>query len=219
MIHIKVCGITNVDDARCAVDAGADFLGFIFYPKSPRFVTVEQAATVAQAIRDEFGRCSPRFVGVFVNEPVERVRAVLEGASLELAQLCGSESPAEVNALAPHAFKAIRPEVSADVEAAVVAYSGVFLDDDALPQVLLDSYHPDRFGGTGIAADLSLAQMLSSRYRLLLAGGLTPEKVGPAIERARPWGVDVSSGVEWAKGLKDHARIRAFVAAVRGVDL
>ena len=219
MIHVKVCGITNVDDACCAVDAGADFLGFIFYPKSPRFVTVEQAAAVAQAVRDEYGRSSPRFVGVFVDEPVEHVRAVLDGAGIDLAQLCGSESPAEVSALEPRAFKTIRPQVSADVETAVANYQDVFLDDEALPQLLLDSYQPDRFGGTGIAADLSLAQMLSCRYRLMLAGGLTPENVGPAIERARPWGVDVSSGVEWAKGLKDHARIRAFVEAVRTVDL
>ena len=218
MIHVKVCGITNVDDARCAVDAGADFLGFIFYPKSPRFVTVEQAAAVVRAVRDAYDKSSPRFVGVFVDEPVERVRAVLDGAGVDLAQLCGSESPDEVSALAPRAFKAIRPQVRADVEAAVAAYERVFLDHDALPQLLLDSYQPDRFGGTGIAADLCLAQMLSCRYRLMLAGGLTPEKVGPAIERAKPWGVDVSSGVEWAKGLKDHARIRAFVEAVRAVD-
>lgn len=219
MTFVKICGIGNVDDARCATDAGADFLGFIFYPPSPRFVTVEQAAIITQATRDRFGRSLPRFVGVFVDEPVERVRAVLDGAGLDLAQLCGSESPAEVRALAPRAFKAIRPQALADGEEIAVAYDDVILDDEALPQLLLDAYVADRFGGTGVAADLSTARMLASQYRLMLAGGLTPENVGSAIEQARPWGVDVSSGVERAKGLKDHERIRAFIAAVHAADL
>lgn len=219
MTSVKICGISNVADARCATDAGADFLGFIFYPKSPRFVTVEQAAAITQTTRDEFGKSSPRFVGVFVDAPVERVRAVLDGAGLDLAQLCGSESPAEVRALAPRAFKAIRPQALADGEAIAAAYGDVVLDDEALPQLLLDAYVADRFGGTGVAADLSVARMFSSHFRLMLAGGLMPENVGSAIKQARPWGVDVSSGVERAKGLKDHGRIRAFIAAVRAVDL
>jgi phosphoribosylanthranilate isomerase len=214
--RVKICGITRLDDARCAVEAGGDLLGFIFYPKSPRFVTPERAAAIVRAIRDEFGARAPRCVGVFVNEPVDRVRAILDNAGLDLAQLHGDEPPAEVRKLRPHAFKAIRPQTGDEAEELVNGYCDVAPDDDTLPQLLLDAYHPEKFGGTGIQADLDLACLLARRFRLLLAGGLTPETVGSAIERVRPWGVDVSSGVEASRGIKDHARVRAFVKAVRG---
>ena len=224
MTYVKICGITNVDDARCAAEAGADFLGFIFYPKSARFVTPGQVAAITQVIRREFGPDAPRCVGIFVDEPVERVLAVLDGAGLDLAQLHGGEPPAEVQALHPRAFKAIRPQARDEAEAAAAAYRDVAPDDAALPQLLMDAYHPQQPGGTGIPADLALARSLASRLRLMLAGGLTPETVGPAIEQVRPWGVDVSSGVEApsrlgaAQGTKDHARMWAFVEAVRAAD-
>jgi len=218
MTYIKICGLTSLDDARCAAGAGADFLGFIFYPQSPRFVTPEQVAAITQAIRCEFGADAPRCVGVFVDEPVERVRALLDSASLDLAQLHGSEPPAEVWALQPRAFKAIRPQRYDDAEAAVAAYCEVVPADETLPQFLLDACHPQQFGGTGIPADLAMARLLASRFRLLLAGGLRPETVGPAIEQVRPWGVDVASGVERARGIKDQARLRAFIEAVRATD-
>jgi phosphoribosylanthranilate isomerase len=218
MTYIKICGITNVDDARCAAEAGADLLGFVFYPKSPRFVTLEQVAAITRTIRHEFGTDAPLCVGVFVDEPVECVQAIFDSAGLDLAQLHGTESPAEVWALHPHAFKAIRPQTRDDVEAAVAAYCDVIPDDDALPQFLLDAYHPQQFGGTGIQTDLAVAQLLTRRFRVLLAGGLRPETVGAVIEQVRPWGVDVSSGVEVAKGVKDHTRVWAFVEAVRTVD-
>jgi phosphoribosylanthranilate isomerase len=219
-----------LDDARCAAEAGADFLGFIFYPRSLRFVAPKQVAAITQAIRREFGADAPRFVGVFVDEPVGRVRATLDSAGLDLAQLHGSEPPAAIKVLRPRAFKAIRPQTRDDAEAAVAVYSGVVSDDAALPQFLIDAYHPQQFGGTGIPSDLNLARWLAGRYRLMLAGGLKPETVGEAIERVRPWGVDVSSGVEVSnqldasselegvKGIKDHARVRAFVEAVRAVE-
>ena len=223
MTRIKICGITNVDDARCAAEAGADFLGFIFYPKSPRNVTLEQTATITQTIRREFGADAPRCVGVFVSETVEHVMAVLDIAGLDLAQLHGDESPAEVRMLQPRAFKAIRPQALAEAaasvdEASVAVYRNVAPADTALPQLLMDAYHPHQHGGTGILADLALARTLAPRLRLMLAGGLTPETVGPAIEQVRPWGVDVSSGVEQTPGVKNHARVRAFVQAVRVAD-
>jgi phosphoribosylanthranilate isomerase len=218
MTHVKICGITNIDDALCAAEAGVDFLGFIFYPPSPRYVTPEQAAAVLQGVRDEFGVPAPRGVGVFVDESVERVQAVFEMASLDLAQLHGSESPAQVQRLYPRAFKALRPPTRDEAEAAVATYAPVVPSDAALPQFLLDAYHPLQFGGTGLQADLELAAALARRFRLLLAGGLKPETVGTAIERVRPWGVDVSSGVERAKGVKDHGRVRAFIEAVRAAD-
>lgn len=215
MTRVKICGLTNLDDARCAAEAGADFLGFVFYPSSPRFVTPEQAAEIAHTIRREFGADAPRLMGVFVDEPVERVRDVLHSAGLDLAQLHGDETPHQVRSLAPWAFKAIRPRTRREAEAAVAAYCGAGPTDEALPQILVDAYHPQRFGGTGLQADLSLARPLARRCRLLLAGGLTPETVGAAIERVRPWGVDVSSGVERCGGIKDHTRVREFVRRVR----
>jgi phosphoribosylanthranilate isomerase len=214
--RVKICGITNLDDARCAVLAGADFLGFIFYPKSPRYVTVEQVEPIVQAIRGEFGPQSPRFVGVFVNEPAETVRTILASAGLDLAQLHGHETPGEVQALLPWAFKAIRPQTRREAEAAITDHRATFSPDEALPQMLVDAYQPGHYGGTGLQADLDLARAAARRCRLLLAGGLAPENVGAAIRQVQPWGVDVSSGVERARGLKDHDRLRTFVQAAKG---
>ena len=218
MTRIKICGITNLDDARCAAEAGADFLGFIFYPKSPRFVTPEQVAVIVETIRHEFGARVTRCVGVFVNEPNERVQFILDSADLDLAQLHGTELPDEVRMLRPRAFKAMRPQTHDEAEAAVTAYRDAVPDDDALPQFLIDTYHPRQFGGTGTLVDLNVAKSVARRFRLLLAGGLSPENVGLAIQHVQPWGVDVSSGVEVSKGIKDHGRVRAFVEAVRAAD-
>ena len=220
MTYVKICGITNLDDARCAAEAGADFLGFIFYPKSPRFVEPEQAAKIAKALKAELGGNGPRWVGVFVDEPVARVQALLDLVGLDLAQLHGNESRDMVRSLVPCAFKAIRPRTYDEAEAAVIAYRDVLSSpkDAALPQLLIDAYHSQQFGGTGISADLVVARSVARQVRLLLAGGLTPETVTTAIEQVRPWGVDVSSGVEAAKGIKDHARVRAFIRAARQWD-
>lgn len=215
MTYVKICGITRLDDARCAAEAGADFLGFVFYPLSPRFVTLSQAALITRRLRQEFGASAPRCVGVFVNEPVECVWAALNYAGLDLAQLHGDEPPEEVWMLYPRAFKAVRPRSEGEIREAIRAYADIAPDDVASPQLLIDAYHPAQFGGTGLTADLSLARSLAGHFRLLLAGGLTPETVGAAIAEVRPWGVDVSSGVEVRKGVKDHARIRAFIQAVR----
>ena len=223
--RIKICGLTNLDDARCAAAAGADFLGFILYPKSPRYVTPEQIAAIVEAIRAEFGPRAPgwrpqapRCVGVFVNEPPEQVQACLDAAGLDLAQLHGDEPPVEVQRLHPRAFKAVRPPSQEATEASLVTYGGAFPDDESMPQLLLDAYHPERYGGTGLQVDLVMAQPAARQCRLLLAGGLTPETVGAAIRQVQPWGVDVSSGVERAKGIKDQARVRAFVQAVRAAE-
>ncbi len=218
MTRIKICGITNVNDARCAAEVGADFMGFIFYPPSPRNVTLRHVAAITHTIRREFGVDAPRCVGVFVNEAVEHVMTVLDGAGLDLAQLHGNESPAEIRKLRPRAFKAIRPQTRAEAVAAVDAYGDVAPANAALPQLLMDAYLPHQHGGTGIPADLALAYSLSPRLRLMLAGGLGPETVGPAVEQVRPWGVDVASGVEQTPGIKDHARVRAFVKAVRAAN-
>jgi phosphoribosylanthranilate isomerase len=216
-IRLKICGITNLNDARCAAEAGADYLGFILYPGSPRYVTLEQVVTIVQSIRSELGTGAPAMVGVFVNEPTDRIQNALDAAHLDLAQLHGDEPPALVQKLYPRAFKAIRPRTAGEAEAALTAYRDTFLDEGSLPQLLLDAYHPHHFGGTGLQADFSTARSVANGCRLLLAGGLAPEMVREAIETVQPWGVDVSSGVEKAKGIKDHARLQSFVQAVRGV--
>jgi phosphoribosylanthranilate isomerase len=218
MTQIKICGITNVDDARCATEAGADFLGLNFYHKSPRYVTPEQCAEIVSALRGEFGARAPRLVGVFVNEPVERVRAALDATGLDLAQLHGDESLQDVQQLYPRAVKAIRPPSLEQATSLAAEYAVAGPLDEGLPQLLVDAYHPQRYGGTGLPVDLEIARALAQGYRLLLAGGLTPDNVGMVVEQVRPWGVDVSSGVEREKGRKDHAKMRAFVDAVRNVS-
>jgi phosphoribosylanthranilate isomerase len=215
MIYVKICGITNVEDACHAVEAGADLLGFIFYPPSPRSVAAQQAALIVAAVRGAYGDRAPRFVGVFVDEPIESVDAILRAADLDLAQLHGSETPAQVRALSPRAFKAVSPRTMAQAAAATDAFRDATPDDKRLPQLLIDAYHPERRGGTGLQADRDLACWLAPRVRLLLAGGLTPENVAIAVEQIQPWGVDVSSGVELRPGVKDPARVRAFVQAAR----
>jgi phosphoribosylanthranilate isomerase len=214
LTYIKICGITNVDDACFAAKAGADLLGFILTPKSPRYVTVPEAAAIAAAVRGTFGACAPRIVGVFVDEPIECVQGILNVAQLDLAQLHGDESPDDVRRLSPRAFKAVRPQDSDQARAAHIAYGDTVPQDDTLPQLLVDAYHPHRHGGTGLQADLDLACWLARRVRLLLAGGLTPENVGEIVKRVQPWGVDVSSGVERSKRIKDNVRVRAFIDAV-----
>ena len=228
MVYVKICGITNLEDARCAAEAGADFLGFIFYPPSPRYVTPEQAGDIIQAIHAEFGEAVPRCVGVFVDAPADAVRAIIATAGLDLAQLHGAETPAEVAALAPYAFKALRPQTLVEVQEAVENYLTAMPFSPpstvarrfaprlpSTPELLIDAYHPQQKGGTGLAVDVTIARWLAERCRLLLAGGLTPENVTDAIAQVHPWGVDVSSGVEATKGKKDHAKIKAFVEAAK----
>jgi phosphoribosylanthranilate isomerase len=157
-------------------------------------------------------------VGVFVDEPQARVEAALDAVGLDLAQLHGSEPPAAIAGLAPRAFKAIRPRTRMQAEAALDIYRETAPDAANLPQLLVDAYHPQQKGGTGRQADAGLAGWLAGRVRLLLAGGLTPDNVGAAVRSIRPWGVDVSSGVERRPGVKDPARVRAFIEAVRTAD-
>jgi phosphoribosylanthranilate isomerase len=218
MTFVKVCGLTNEDDALCAAEAGADLLGMVFYPGSPRFVDPDQATRIREAVYGELGDGSPRFVGVFVNTPVALVQTAMERVGLDMVQLHGDEPPGDVTSLGPRAYKALRPPNAAAAEEGATAYEAVLPADGEMPQLLIDSYDPDQYGGTGRLADWSVARSLAGRYRVLLAGGLDPETVVKAIEQVRPWGVDVSSGVERAKGRKDHDRVRAFVRAVRETD-
>ncbi|MFQ5592560.1 MAG: phosphoribosylanthranilate isomerase [Anaerolineae bacterium] len=224
MMKVKICGITNLEDAQAAIEAGADLLGFIFYPKSPRYVEPETAAAIIEALArqhavpsTQYPISNTQYAGVFVDEPVHRVRDILDQCHLDLAQLHGSEPPVEVRLLQPRAYKALRPRQRGDAEAAAATYAPVMDISPDRPAFLIDAYHPWQFGGTGETTDWSAAKVLAWRFPVLLAGGLTPDTVADAIRVVEPWGVDVSSGVEAEPGKKDHRKVRAFIKAVRSV--
>lgn len=213
MTIVKICGITNLEDARVAIAAGADFLGFICYPKSPRYIPPAEIAAIQSELRNP--NFAIRTVGVFVNEPLESLRQILDETGLDLAQLHGGESPQVLEQLNGRAFKALRPTSLSQAETEAARFAS--LGPASGPDLLLDAYHPDAFGGTGQRVDWDIAAALAPTCRLLLAGGLHPANVAEAVARVQPWGVDVSSGVEIAPGRKDHAVLRAFIAAVKGV--
>jgi phosphoribosylanthranilate isomerase len=197
---VKICGITRPDDADAAVDAGAGAIGFVFWPGSPRWVDPFRAARIAAAL--------PPFVtpvGVFVNQPAEYVNGVAALVKLGAVQLHGDETPADAAHIKHPILKAM--PVDGAAQAAGVWSSRVVL--------LLDVHDPVRRGGTGRTIDWAAAADISARRPVLLAGGLTPSNVAEAVERVRPFGIDVSSGVESTPGRKDHRRIRALFEALR----
>jgi phosphoribosylanthranilate isomerase len=206
-LRVKICGVKTPKQALAAAEAGADYIGLIFYPPSSRLVTPEQAKEITSALhqRRESGKHAPKAVGVFVNESPETINVLVEACGLDLAQLSGDESPEACRAIHVPVIKAVRPRVLADLEPLAAYRPGV-------QAFLLDTPVAGMWGGTGAVGDWSLARALAARYPMLLAGGLTPENVGAAIEAVQPWGVDVSSGVE-TNGSKDAAKIQAFLAA------
>jgi phosphoribosylanthranilate isomerase len=202
MIKIKICGIKTLQDALAAVSAGADMLGFNFYPKSPRCIDVGTCRWIMSTMR-KYGQI--KYVGVFVNAPAEEVRATMDTCGLSLAQLHGDETPEMMHSLNGKAFKAFRG-------------FPVNLEDFAreeTPALLVDASVKGAYGGTGMMADWNGAAELARQYQILLAGGLTPGNVAEAVRRVNPWGVDVASGVESVPGLKDPKKMKAFVQAVR----
>jgi phosphoribosylanthranilate isomerase len=206
MAKIKICGIKTIDDALAAMDAGAEMIGFNFYPKSPRYIDVGQCRDIMSVMR-RYGHIT--FVGVFVNASAEEVRATMETAALTLAQLHGDENSEFVQSFHGKAFKAFRG-VPQSVDGFV---------RNEVPTFLVDASVKGMYGGTGAAADWSAAAELAKQYPLLLAGGLTPENVADAVQQVNPWGVDVASGVELAPGKKDPAKMKAFVEAVQNVTI
>ena len=201
MTKIKICGIKNVTDALAAIDAGADLIGFNFDPKSPRYIEVGRCRDIMSGMR-KFGHIT--YVGVFVNAPVEEIRATIETCGLSLAQLHGEETIETLNALNGKAFKAFRglPQ----------SVDGFARADT--PALLVDASVKGAYGGTGVTADWNGAAELAKKYPLLLAGGLTPDNVTDAVRQVKPWGVDVASGVESAPGVKDAGKMKAFVRAI-----
>jgi phosphoribosylanthranilate isomerase len=212
MTQVKICGITNRVDALFAAEAGADLLGFVFYSKSPRNVAPETVRTLVPDIKS--GWPEVLCVGLFVGEPVEFVREMLGFCDLDLAQLHGREPPQVVSEFSGRAYKAIRPRSASEAEDNVARYTTF----SSPPDLLVDTYNPDSPGGTGQVGDWSVAARVAGQRRILLAGGLTPRNVVEAIRVVRPWGVDVSSGVETKPGRKSHRSIGEFMTAVRRID-
>ncbi|WP_425929947.1 phosphoribosylanthranilate isomerase [Pseudomonas sp. NyZ201] len=201
-VRSKICGITRVEDALAAAQAGADAIGLVFYAKSPRAVSVQQAREIIDAL--------PPFVttvGLFVNASRCELNEILEAVPLDLLQFHGDETPEACDGYHRPWIKALRVRAGDDLEAECKRYARA-------SGILLDTYVAGVPGGTGEAFDWTLVPGHLSKP-IILAGGLNPHNVGAAIAQVRPYAVDVSGGVEQAKGIKDAARIDAFLDAVR----
>lgn len=203
--RVKICGLTRDEDVAAAVHAGADALGFVFYAPSPRAVELEQAARLVE--------CVPPFVtnvGLFVDAEPAHVRSVLERVPLDLLQFHGAEPPDYCCSFGRPWIKALRVRPGVDLDASAKIYAGS-------RGLLLDAYDPSRPGGTGRRFDWGLIPS-DLAPRIVLAGGLEAANVAEAIRQVGPYGVDVSGGVEAAKGIKDQAKINAFIKGVKDGD-
>ena len=203
--RIKICGITRAEDATAVVDAGADALGLVFYPPSPRAVDIAAAKIIVADV--------PAFVSVtalFVNPTVEEVQSVLDSVRIELLQFHGDEEDAFCRQFNRPYIKALRVRQASDLVASCLRFPNAL-------GILLDSYKPGVPGGTGETFDWSLVPATPPKP-IILAGGLAPENVAAAIEQVAPFAVDISGGVEAAKGIKDHGKINEFVKEVYRVD-
>ncbi len=202
MTEIKICGITNLEDASIAAACGVNALGFIFYEKSPRHVTPEKAREIIKRLPDEITK-----VGVFVNHDAQQVQRTVEFCGLDLVQLHGDESPEYclqfpsfrlIKGIAPRGKDDLRRMRSYQVRA-----------------ILVDAYDPLRRGGTGRRSDWGLALKVKETHPLILAGGLSIDTIQEAIDTVAPDAVDVNSGVESAPGKKDHHKVKAIIDLIR----
>lgn len=197
MVKVKICGITNLEDALMAIDAGADALGFVFFKESPRHVFPEQAAAIIRHL--------PPFVqivGLFVNESIATVNELVDQCGLDVVQLHGDETPDFCAAVRRRVIKAFRIKNITCLEP---------MKDFRAAAFLLDAWSPTAHGGTGRTFNWEVATCAAQSNRIILAGGLTVDNVAAAIAQVRPYGVDVSSGVESAPGQKDAEKVREFI--------
>ena len=203
----KICGITRAQDIQSVVEAGADAIGFVFFPPSPRHVSIEQAQSLASLVP-----AYVQLVGLFVNASAEEIQTVLDSVPLDVLQLHGDETPEQCQQIALHCkrrwYKAIQVKPDLDILTEIQRYQAV-----GASAVLLDAWHPDKKGGTGHCFDWNQFPQLD--IPLILAGGLTPENVSDAIDTTAAFAVDVSGGVESAKGIKDQQLIEKFMQGVQ----
>ncbi len=200
-VEVKVCGLTNLEDARVALDAGADYLGFVIYDKSPRGVTVERVAEIMGALES-----GVRGVGVFVNESPSKIDSIVRRCGLYAAQIHGDEAASAFTAFPHRLWRAVWLQDGAGVPPPMEWTADRYVIDAAVTGL---------YGGSGVQADWDAASSLAQEYPVMLAGGLHPGNVADAIRCVKPMGVDVASGVEAEPGRKDHDAVKAFVAAAR----
>jgi phosphoribosylanthranilate isomerase len=206
MTEIKICGITNIDDALCAAACGADAVGFIFHEASPRCVAPERVKEIIAAL--PWGIAT---VGVFVNREAEEVAQTVENCGLDLIQLHGDESPEYCRRFSPErVIKAVFPRTPEDLRA---------LDAYDVRAFLADFREAGRYGGTGKRTDWGLAARLGKTHPLILAGGLCIENIGDALAAVTPGAVDINSGSERTPGIKDYGRMRRIIGMIRGAGL
>lgn len=201
MTLVKICGVTRLEDARLAVELGASAIGFVFWPSSPRYIPPSRAAEIVEALPPRVAA-----IGVFVNQSRNFVWNAAEQVGLTALQLHGDETPAFAAALPRPVIKAV--PVTADFSLEAV------MDIPRSMTVLLDAHDPVRRGGTGETIDWSVAAAVAWRRPIFLSGGLHAGNIREAIARVNPHAVDISSGVESAPGIKDHAKLRALFAAL-----
>ncbi|MEO5355773.1 MAG: phosphoribosylanthranilate isomerase [Nitrospirae bacterium YQR-1] len=206
-LKIKICGITNLQDALLACKLGADALGFVFYEKSPRAVTIAMAREIIEQL--------PPFVltvGVFVNEDMDKILRIYEQASLDVIQLHGDETPQLCNTLKRHVkrvIKAFRVRNFTDLDTLKTYEADAFL---------LDTYTKEVYGGSGTVFNWDIARDAREFGKIILSGGLTPQNIEEAVTWVNPYAIDVSSGVEEKKGKKDHEKMRLFIERARLVS-
>jgi phosphoribosylanthranilate isomerase len=206
MVKVKICGITSLEDALTSIEAGADAVGFVFYPLSPRHIFPEQAADII--------RCLPSFVqtvGLFVNEEQSVVNSTADQCGLDIVQLHGKETPEYCEYVRRRVIKAFRVKDITTLDSLVQYHVSGYL---------LDAWSPLALGGTGKTFNWEIASEASNRgHRVILAGGLTPDNVAEAVRLVTPYAVDVSSGVECSPGRKDADKIRTFIIQARQAAL
>jgi phosphoribosylanthranilate isomerase len=202
-VEVKICGITNLTDALVAVDFGADALGFVFFQGSPRFISYDNAAAIIKKL--------PSFtttIGVFVDERPEQIEKIMGLTGIDVVQLHGNEPP-DTCYFSRRIIKAIRVKSLESLDP-LIHYQG------RVSAFLLDTFTPEFFGGTGQIFNWDIAIEAKQFGRIILAGGLTPDNVAEGVRRVRPYGVDVSSGVESGKGEKDHRKLKLFIERAKG---
>jgi len=200
--RVKICGLTRREDAALAVELGADAVGFVLWPRSPRVVSEQLARAIAASLPALVAR-----VGVFVDAPVEDVRRIVDFVGLDVVQLHGTERVDDYRALPVRLIKSVTLDSDADVERAAALPSHV--------TVLVDATDPAKRGGTGRSADWKRTAVLARRRPIMLAGGLSPENAAEAVQIVKPWALDVSSGVESAPGVKSPEKLKRLFAALR----
>jgi len=203
MVRVKICGITSLEDALQAVQAGADALGFVFYEKSPRNLSPEQAASIISEL--------PPFVqagGLFVNADAGFVNDTADRCRLDLVQLHGGETTEYCEQIRRRVIKAFRIRDISSLDT---------VKEYRVAGILLDAYSPRAYGGTGICFDWEIAGSAGDLCPLILAGGLTPDNIREAVEKVAPYAVDVSSGVESSLGRKDHEKVTEFIKIAKGI--